>query len=346
MAQKRMFSLSVVDTDKFLEMPISSRLLYYELGMRADDDGFVDNWKKILLFTGLKEDDMKVLITKQFIIPFESGVIVIRHWRMNNYLQNDRTKPTIYQKELQSLEINNGEYNIISDNYIEEHSHYLELNWKDKREQAYKESELPYSFDYKIRKAFQDKKCPICNYEMKDYVNAPHRPTIQHNIPISKGGKHELGNISVICHKCNVSLRDKITDELNSKEVIEEWDKINSCIQGCIHRIDKNSIDKNSIEKEIYKEKEKYGEFKNVLLTEEEYHKLEESNLLPYIEKLSSYIASKGKKYKSHYATILTWHRGETKNEKPLPEWFDKEFKEEKDLKATEEMKDILKEYK
>ena len=85
MANKRMFSLSVVDTDKFLEMPLSSRLLYYELGMRADDDGFVGNWKKILLFTGLKEDDMKVLISKNFIIPFESGVIVIKHGRMNNY---------------------------------------------------------------------------------------------------------------------------------------------------------------------------------------------------------------------------------------------------------------------
>ena len=105
MAQKRMFSLSVVDTDNFLEMPISSRLLYYELGMRADDDGFVDNWKKIMLFTGLKDDDMKVLISKQFIIPFENGIIVIRHWRMNNYLQKDRTKPTIYQEELNKLSI-------------------------------------------------------------------------------------------------------------------------------------------------------------------------------------------------------------------------------------------------
>lgn len=113
MANKRMFSLSVVDTDKFLEMPISSRLLYYELGMRADDDGFVDNWKKILLFTGLKEDDMKVLISKQFILPFETGVIVIRHWRLNNYLQKDRTKPTIYQKELKQLELdNNNVYNM------------------------------------------------------------------------------------------------------------------------------------------------------------------------------------------------------------------------------------------
>lgn len=116
MAQKRMFSLSVVDTDKFLEMPISARLLYYELGMRADDDGFVSNWKKILLFTGLKEDDLKILIMKNFIIPFESGVIVIRHWRMNNYLQNDRTKPTIYQEELKELNLdNNNVYNLYTD---------------------------------------------------------------------------------------------------------------------------------------------------------------------------------------------------------------------------------------
>lgn len=113
MAQKRMFSLSVVDTDQFLDMPISSRLLYYELGMRADDDGFVDNFKKILLFTGLKEDDLKVLIAKQYVLPFDSGVIVIRHWRMNNYLQKDRVKPTIYQDELHKLNVdNNNVYNL------------------------------------------------------------------------------------------------------------------------------------------------------------------------------------------------------------------------------------------
>ena len=113
MAQKRMFSLSVVDTDQFLEMPLSSRLLYYELGMRADDDGFVSNWKKILSFTGLKEDDLRVLIAKKYIIPFESGVIVIRHWRMNNYLQKDRIKPTIYQEELSELDTDkNNVYNL------------------------------------------------------------------------------------------------------------------------------------------------------------------------------------------------------------------------------------------
>ena len=231
MAQKRMFSLSVVDTDKFLEMPISSRLLYYELGMRADDDGFVDNWKKILMFTGLKEDDMKLLISKQFILPFESGVIVIRHWRLNNYLRNDRYKTTQYQKELKQLGIDDN------------------------------------------------------NVYTMDTVGIP----------------------------------------------------------GGIHSIDKNRLDKNSIEeKEIYKEKESYGEFKNVKLTKEEYAKLEKSNLLPYIEKLSSYIASKGKKYKSHYATILNWARKENNK---LPKWFDKENESEISSGDKEELENLLKEF-
>lgn len=150
MAQKRMFSLSVVDTDGFLEMPISSRLLYYELGMRADDDGFVANWKKILLFTGLKQDDLKVLIMKKFIIPFESGVIVIRHWRMNNYLQNDRTKPTIYQDEKSQLTLDkNNVYNMytgcihrIEENSIDKNS--IEENSIDIYSPAEAEQKLPY----------------------------------------------------------------------------------------------------------------------------------------------------------------------------------------------------------
>ena len=136
MAQKRMFSLNVVDTDKFLEMPISSRLLYYELGMRADDDGFVDNWKKILMFTGLTNDDLKLLITKQFIIPFESGVIVIKHWRLNNYLQKDRTKPTIYQEELKQLGIDKNNVYTLYTNCI----HSIDKNSLDKNSIEYKEN--------------------------------------------------------------------------------------------------------------------------------------------------------------------------------------------------------------
>ena len=88
MAQKRMFNKVITNDDNFLEMPCSSQVLYFHLSMNADDDGFVNNWKSIMRITGTKEDDLKVLIAKQYIIPFDSGVIVIRHWRLNNYLQN------------------------------------------------------------------------------------------------------------------------------------------------------------------------------------------------------------------------------------------------------------------
>ncbi len=103
MAQRRMFNKAVTNNDNFLEMPDSSQNLYFHLSMNADDDGFVDNWKSIMRMTGHKEDDLKMLIAKQYVIPFESGVIVIRHWRLNNYLQNDRIMPTTYQKEKSQL---------------------------------------------------------------------------------------------------------------------------------------------------------------------------------------------------------------------------------------------------
>jgi DnaD/phage-associated family protein len=116
MANKRMFSLSVVDTDNFLEMPQSTQNLYFHLGMRADDDGFVNNCKKILKFIGASEDDLKLLIAKKYIIPFESGVIVIRHWRLNNYLQKDRYHETIYQEEKSLLTTDESNvYNLYTD---------------------------------------------------------------------------------------------------------------------------------------------------------------------------------------------------------------------------------------
>lgn len=108
MAQRRMFNKTITNNDIFLEMPQTSQNLYFHLSMNADDDGFVDNWKSIMRMTGNKEDDLKVLIAKQYIIPFESGVIVIRHWRLNNYLQNDRITPTNYQKELSQLTLENN----------------------------------------------------------------------------------------------------------------------------------------------------------------------------------------------------------------------------------------------
>lgn len=94
MANKRMFALDVIDTDRFCEMPVSARLLYYELGMRGDDEGFVQNPKRIMLTTGTTADDLKILAAKGYVILFDSGVLVITHWRQNNFIQKDRFHET------------------------------------------------------------------------------------------------------------------------------------------------------------------------------------------------------------------------------------------------------------
>lgn len=206
MAQKRMFDKDVIGLDSFLDLPMEAKGLYFLLGMEADDEGFV-NPKKVVRLYGGSEDSIKLLIVKGFLIPFQSGVVVITDWRRNNYLDKKRIKQTIYQDEKSQIE-----YESLSQRY-----------------------------------------------------------------------------------QC-------LTDV---KQMLRE------------NRIEQNSIEQNSIvynnnNNNIYSKKT-YGEFKNVLLTDEEYKKLKEKNLLPLIETLSSYMASKGKKYKSHYATILTWNRKEKK---------------------------------
>ena len=99
MAKKRMFSLDIVDTDKFLEMPLTDRYLYYELGMRGDDDGFVSNPKKIMRITGCRDADIIILEQKGYIKIFRSGILIITDWRINNYIRADRYTPTIHQSE-------------------------------------------------------------------------------------------------------------------------------------------------------------------------------------------------------------------------------------------------------
>lgn len=113
MANKRMFSKKIVDTDAFLDMPLSTQALYFHLSMRADDDGFVASPKKIMRMLGVNDDELKVLFTKKFILGFESGVIVIKHWRMHNTLKNDRYSPTTYTEEFAKLSVkNNGSYTL------------------------------------------------------------------------------------------------------------------------------------------------------------------------------------------------------------------------------------------
>ena len=103
MAERRMFAKTIIDSDAFIDMPMSARLLYYDLGMRADDDGFINSPKKIMKFIGATKDDMNILILRKFIIPFESGVVVVKHWRIHNYIRKDTYNETAYKKEKSML---------------------------------------------------------------------------------------------------------------------------------------------------------------------------------------------------------------------------------------------------
>ena len=109
MAERRMFAKTIIDSDAFLDMPLSTQALYFHLSMRADDDGFINNAKKIQRMLGCTDDDMKILLSKNFVIPFETGVCVIKHWKIHNLIQKDRYKPTVYveHKDKLSLKDNN-----------------------------------------------------------------------------------------------------------------------------------------------------------------------------------------------------------------------------------------------
>ena len=211
MAKKRMFNVDIVGSDAFLDLPHTAQALYFQLGMRADDDGFVGNPKTIQRIAGTKASDLELLVKKRFLLQFPSGVVVIKHWKINNQIQKDRYTPTVYTEEYQSL-------------YIKDNKAYTET----------------------------DRECIQSVSEMDTQIS-----------------------------------------------------------------IDKNRLDKNS----RGGEKHAHGFFANVLLTDEEMQKLEAEipNYEEYIEKLSHYIESNGKKYKSHYATILMWHRKDREKQPAAP---------------------------
>ena len=219
MAERRMFAKTIIDSDAFLDMPLSSQALYFHLSMRADDDGFNNNPKKVQRMIGASDDDLKLLVIKKFIIPFDNGIIVIKHWKIHNYIQKDRYRETVYQEEKSMLQTKeNKAYTLcIQDGY---------------------------SMDTQVR--------------------------------IGKDRKEiELGEV-----------REEISHDTQKKKTKPQ--------------------------------KHKYGEYQNVLLSDDDLEKLknEITNYEDYIEKLSSYMASTGKSYKNHLATIRNWARKD--KEKPI----------------------------
>lgn len=243
-----MFSKVVIDSDTFLDMPLSAQALYFHLSMRADDDGFVSSPKRIQTYVGASTDDLKILLAKHFLIPFESGVVVIKHWKVHNYIQKDRYKETYYQAEKALLE------------------------------------EAPKTKEY-TRKLNADTSC------------------IQ-----------TVSNLDTSCIQTGYKLDTQVRDRDRDSIEIEIGEGKESA------KADSNEPDgstpppffNSDVKKQKKKQtKHKYGEYDNVLLTDEELVKLKEKvpNWQDFIERLSGYIASTGKRYKSHYVTMLNWYR-------------------------------------
>ena len=259
MAERRMFAKTIIDSDVFTDMPISARLLYYDLAMRADDDGFVNSPKKIMRFVGASMDDMNVLIAKQFIIPFESGVVVIKHWKIHNYIQKDRYKATSYQAEKESLTLKNGTY------YTDDLPDVSNLDTECIQD--------VYSLDTQDRLG-------------KDRL--------------------ELG-------KDRVRDRDRDRQEEESACAPENLPLGNN--ENKNNKNNENDFNNSDNKKPT---RHKYGIYKNVLLTDEDMEKLKSEfpdDWQNRIERLSEYIASSGKTYKNHLATIRIWAKKDKERE-------------------------------
>lgn len=214
MARKRMFDLEIINQDSFLDLPMESKALYFLLGMEADDEGFI-NPKKVLRLYGGTEDSLKVLIAKNFIIPFSTGVIVITDWKRNNYLDKKRVKETIYQEEKNQLTYNKktekyecltNVKQTLNENRIEESSidknsiEYKKENNKKKKEKYYDNEELNNIFNefLELRKKIKckntDKAIDLLLKKLNNYDDETKKQMIEQSIMNSWKSVYELKN--------------------------------------------------------------------------------------------------------------------------------------------------------
>ena len=246
MAERRMFAKTIIDSDAFLDMNQTAQLLYFHLAMRADDDGFINNPKSIMRTARCSEEDMRLLATKKFIIPFETGIVVIKHWKIHNYIAKDRYKETKYKEEKAQLQLDGN-------------------NAYTKRLQVV---DSPYT----------------------ERIQSVDETETQVRLGKDRLGKDSIGEDNIYTG----------SDEPNP-------------LEGCMNPPEYSTEEEPEPSKPIKGKpvKHKYGEYRNVLLTDEELDKLKTKfpDWEDRIENLSLYIESKGARYKSHYATILSWAR-------------------------------------
>ena len=166
MAEKRMFAKSIIDSDAFLDMPISTQCLYFHLSMRADDDGFVNNPKKIAKMINTSDDDLKILFAKKFIITFDSGVIVVTHWRVHNTIQKDRYKPSLLAEKAHLRLENTNVYTL--------DTKCIQLGYTDKKKENYIKEKKPTKSQNTPSSSFKKSK-PDQIFETEDAIIAIHK---------------------------------------------------------------------------------------------------------------------------------------------------------------------------
>ena len=128
MANRRCFSMSVVDTDAFLDMPCSAQNLYFHIGMRSDDDGFCSNPMKIIKIVNASNDDLKLLIAKKFLLECNNGVVVVKHWWLHNTMRKDTYKPSNYLGDNPELKLDTNKAYTFSENGIPLPNRQLSVN--------------------------------------------------------------------------------------------------------------------------------------------------------------------------------------------------------------------------
>ena len=226
MAQKRMFSNLVVGSDEFLEMPDSSQNLYFHLSMQADDDGFVDNWKSILRMTGKKEDDLKILIAKSFVLPFNSGVLVIKHWKLNNYIQKDRYKETLYKNEKSKLVTDeNNVYNLDTECIHSIDKNSIDKNRLDKnRLDKNRLEENSSSSEYKDKKNIVNDSCVDGLQDVIDFYNNNIGCLTPFGLSILEDYTREL-NSELVIYAMQISVEANAKTIKYIKAILNNWKK-------------------------------------------------------------------------------------------------------------------------
>ena len=343
MAERRMFSKKIVDSDEFLDMPTEAQNLYFHLAMRADDDGFISNPKRILRFIGISADALMTLIDKRFIIAFKSGIVAIRHWRVHNYIAKDRYKSTFFIEEKKLLcEDENGVYtfciqpvyNLYTQDSIGKDNLVKERIDKDSlvEESIVKES---------IDKDSLVKESIVKERIDKDSLDEG-RGVENRDVSLTAAtatARNENEEYFSFYNDCEDDRGEYDSTATTTKEKRADASFDADMTSGNLNNANENVCEKVKVGDALDRADPKRlrARFSDkykcaIVLSDEQYDDLKSrlgtSELDRYMEKLSSFIVNKGARIKSHYDTILKWYEEDSRvspappKPKPAPEKY------------------------